>query len=223
MGSYVGESEARTREMIQIAEAMAPCVLWIDEVDKGFAGIGGVQGDSGAQARVFGSLITWMQEKKSPVFIVATANNIEQLPPEFMRKGRFDEIFFVNLPTEKERVEIFRLHISRRRDIAVKNYDLAALAKETKGFSGAEIEQVINDAMFQAFSQQRDFTTEDILAAIHSTIPLSVTFRETINKLIAWAGSGRARMASSQQEANESAAGDQLYYSYQNGTGDGIQ
>ena len=93
MGSYVGESEARTREMIQIAEAMAPCVLWIDEVDKGFAGIGGVQGDSGAQARVFGSLITWMQEKKSPVFIVATANNIEQLPPEFMRKGRFDEIF----------------------------------------------------------------------------------------------------------------------------------
>ena len=94
MGSYVGESEARTREMIQIAEAMAPCVLWIDEVDKGFAGIGGVQGDSGAQARVFGSLITWMQEKKSPVFIVATANNIEQLPPEFMRKGRFDEIFF---------------------------------------------------------------------------------------------------------------------------------
>ena len=108
MGSYVGESEARTREMIQIAEAMAPCVLWIDEVDKGFAGIGGVQGDSGAQARVFGSLITWMQEKKSPVFIVATANNIEQLPPEFMRKGRFDEIFFVNLPTEKERVEIFR-------------------------------------------------------------------------------------------------------------------
>lgn len=146
-----------------------------------------MQGDSGAQARVFGSLITWMQEKKSPVFIVATANNIEQLPPEFMRKGRFDEIFFVNLPTEKERVEIFRLHISRRRDIAVKNYDLAALAKETKGFSGAEIEQVINDAMFQAFSQQRDFTTEDILAAIHSTIPLSVSFRETINKLIAWA------------------------------------
>ena len=120
-------------------------------------------------------------------------------------------------------MEIFRLHISRRRDIAVKNYDLAALAKETKGFSGAEIEQVINDAMFQAFSQQRDFTTEDILAAIHSTIPLSVSFRETINKLIAWAGSGRARMASSQQEANESAAGDQLYYSYQNGTGDGIQ
>jgi len=195
MGSYVGESEARTREMIQIAEAMAPCVLWIDEVDKGFAGIGGVQGDSGAQARVFGSLITWMQEKKSPVFIVATANNIEQLPPEFMRKGRFDEIFFVN-------------------------HDLSALAAETKGFSGAEIEQVINDAMFTAFSQQRDFTTEDILAAIRSTIPLSVTFRETINKLIAWAGSGRARMASSQQEANETADGDRLYYSYQNGTGD---
>ena len=212
MGSYVGESEARTREMIQIAEAMAPCVLWIDEVDKGFAGIGGVQGDSGAQARVFGSLITWMQEKK--------------LPPEFMRKGRFDEIFFVNLPTEKERMEIFRLHISRRRDIAVKNYDLSALAAETKGFSGAEIEQVINDAMFTAFSQQRDFTTGDILTAIHSTIPLSVTFRETINKLIAWAGSGRARMASSQQEAAEAEGGDQLYYNYQDGqntTGDHLQ
>ena len=222
MGSYVGESEARTREMIQIAEAMAPCVLWIDEVDKGFAGIGGVQGDSGAQARVFGSLITWMQEKKSPVFIVATANNIEQLPPEFMRKGRFDEIFFVNLPTEKERTEIFRLHIGRRRDIAVKNYDCAALAKETKGFSGAEIEQVINDAMFTAFSQQRDFTTEDVLAAIRSTIPLSVTFKETINKLIAWAGSGRARMASSQQETQEAADENQLYYNY-NSAGESAQ
>ena len=181
-----------------------------------------MQGDSGAQARVFGSLITWMQEKKSPVFIVATANNIEQLPPEFMRKGRFDEIFFVNLPTEKERAEIFRLHIGRRRDIAVKNYDCAALARETKGFSGAEIEQVINDAMFTAFSQQRDFTTEDVLAAIRSTIPLSVTFKETMNKLIAWAGSGRARMASSQQETQEAADQNQLYYNY-NSAGESAQ
>lgn len=214
MGSYVGESEARTRQMVQIAEAMAPCVLWIDEVDKGFAGIGGVQGDSGAQARVFGTLITWMQEKKSPVFVVATANNIEQLPPEFMRKGRFDEIFFVNLPTEKERADIFRLHISRRRDIGVRKYDCEALAKAAKGFSGAEIEQVINDAMFAAFSEDRDFTTEDILAAVNSTIPLSVTFKETINRLIAWAGSGRARMASSQQETEGAEDQDRLYYDY---------
>ena len=214
MGSYVGESEARTRQMVQIAEAMAPCVLWIDEVDKGFAGIGGVQGDSGAQARVFGTLITWMQEKKSPVFVVATANNIEQLPPEFMRKGRFDEIFFVNLPTEKERADIFRLHISRRRDIGGRKYDCEALAKASRGFSGAEIEQVINDAMFAAFSEDRDFTTEDILAAVNSTIPLSVTFKETINRLIAWAGSGRARMASSQQETEGAEDQDRLYYDY---------
>lgn len=218
MGSYVGESEGRTRQMIQIAEAMSPCILWIDEVDKAFAGIGGVQGDSGAQARVFGSLITWMQEKKSPVFIVATANNIEALPPEFMRKGRFDEIFFVNLPTEKERCEIFRLHIARRRDIAVKTYDCEKLAAATRGFSGAEIEQVINDAMFVAFSEERDFTTEDILACIRRTIPLSITFKETINKLIAWAGSGRARMASSQMELESKENEEQLYYDYTNKT-----
>lgn len=216
MGSYVGESEARTRQMIQIAEAMSPCVLWIDEVDKGFAGIGGVQGDSGAQARVFGSLITWMQEKKSPVFIVATANNIEMLPPEFMRKGRFDEIFFVNLPTEKERAEIFRLHIAKRRDIAVKTFDCEALAHETRGFSGAEIEQVINDAMFTAFSEERDFTTDDILNCVRHTIPLSVTFKETINKLISWAGSGRARMASSGMELENTENQDRLYYDYKN-------
>ncbi len=220
MGSYVGESEGRTRQMIQIAEAMAPCILWIDEVDKAFAGIGGPQGDSGAQARVFGSLITWMQEKKSPVFIVATANNIEALPPEFMRKGRFDEIFFVNLPTEKERTEIFRLHISARRDIAVRNFDCEKLAAATKGFSGAEIEQVINDAMFVAFSEERDFNTEDILTCIRHTIPLSVTFKETINKLIAWAGSGRARMASSQMELESEEDENQLYYDYTSTEGD---
>ena len=214
MGSYVGESEGRTRQMIQIAEAMSPCILWIDEVDKAFAGIDGVQGDSGAQARVFGSLITWMQEKKSPVFIVATANNIEALPPEFMRKGRFDEIFFVNLPTERERTEIFRLHIARRRDIGVKRFNCEKLSQMTKGFSGAEIEQVINDAMFVAFSQERDFTTEDIEDCIRHTIPLSITFKETINKLIAWAGSGRARMASSQMELESEESQDQLYYDF---------
>lgn len=220
MGSFVGESESRTRQMIQIAEAMAPCVLWIDEVDKAFAGIGGPQGDSGAQARVFGNLVTWMQEKKSPVFIVATANNIEVLPPEFMRKGRFDEIFFVNLPTEKEREEIFRLHIAARRDIGVRGFDCRKLAGATKGFSGAEIEQVINDAMFTAFSENRDFSTDDILTCVRHTIPLSVTFKETISKLIAWAGSGRARMASSQMEIESEEDENQLYYQFSD-TGNG--
>ncbi len=153
-----GESEARTREMIQIAEAMAPCVLWIDEVDKGFAGIGGVQ-ETAVRRRVYSAASSHgCREKKSPVFIVATANNIEQLPPEFMRKCRFDEIFFVNLPTEKgthgDLPSAYQPPSGYRRQ---KYYDLSALAAETKGFSGAEIEQVINDAMFTAFFAAEGF------------------------------------------------------------------
>lgn len=196
MGSYVGESEERTRHMIKISEAMAPCILWIDEIDKGFSGALNSNADSGTSARVFGTLITWMQEKKSPVFIVATANNISNLPPELMRKGRFDEIFFVDLPDFSERSEIFKLHLKRRRYTEVRNFDIDLLSKLTDGYSGAEIEQIIIDAMFEAFSKSRDFNTEDIIDSIKRIISLSQTYMEEIKSLKAWAESGRARKAS---------------------------
>ncbi len=197
MGSLVGESENKTRQMIKTAEAMAPCVVWIDEIDKAFAGIGGYQGDSGTQSRIFGSLITWMQEKKSPVFIVATANNIDALPAELLRKGRFDEIYFVNLPNEKERKAIFDLHIKKRRGLDSKKFDTDLLSKKSEGFSGAEIEQAIIDAMFTAFSEQREFNTEDIENSISQTVPLSITAKDKVDALVKWAESGKARMASS--------------------------
>ncbi|MCZ0900617.1 AAA family ATPase, partial [Microcoleus sp. HI-ES] len=131
----VGESESRTRQMIQLAEALAPCVLWIDEIDKAFAGLDG-KGDSGTTSRVFGTFITWLAEKTSPVFVVATANNIQSLPPEMLRKGRFDEIFFVGLPSQEERRAIFEVHLLRLRSHSIKNYDLERLAYETPDFSG---------------------------------------------------------------------------------------
>ena len=152
-GGIVGESESRVRQMIQIAEAMAPCVLWIDELDKAFGGINSeFSGDSGTSKRVFGSLITWMQEKTKPVFIVATANNVRILPAELLRKGRFDEIFFVNLPNQREREEIFQVHIQRLRPNRVRDFSYTELAVATEDFSGAEIEQAIYDAMHTAFN-----------------------------------------------------------------------
>ncbi len=201
-GGIVGESESRVRQMIQLSEAMAPCVLWIDEIDKAFGNItSGADGDSGTSRRVFGSLITWMQEKTSPVFIVATANNVPLLPPELMRKGRFDEIFFLNLPTEPERKEIFRVHVQRIRPNRVREFDLDALAQKAVNFSGAEIEQVIIDAMYQAFGgagtgSRRDFETQDILQAISDTVPLATIARDQIEALKCWAAQAGARTAS---------------------------
>ncbi|MGJ3252748.1 MAG: AAA family ATPase [Elainellaceae cyanobacterium] len=191
----VGESESRTRQMIKLAEALAPCVLWIDEIDKAFAGIDG-RGDSGTTSRVFGTFITWLAEKTSPVFVVATANNIQALPPEMLRRGRFDEIFFVGLPTQDERRAIFSVHLNRLRPHNVKSYDLDRLAYETPDFSGAEIEQMLIEAMHTSFSQNRDFTTEDILEAASQIIPLARTAQEQIQLLQNWAASGRARLAS---------------------------
>ena len=201
-GGIVGESESKVRQMIQLAEAMAPCVLWIDEIDKAFGNItGGVDGDSGTSRRVFGSLITWMQEKTSPVFIVATANNVRILPAELLRKGRFDEIFFLNLPTESERQEIFKVHLQPLRPSRLREFDLALLARQANDFSGAEIEQVIIDAMHQAFGtvvngQRRDFTTEDIVRAIEDTVPLAAIARDQIKELKRWAAEAGARTAS---------------------------
>ena len=191
----VGESESRTRQMINLAEALAPCILWIDEIDKAFAG-GTSQGDSGTTSRVFGTFITWLAEKQSPVFVVATANNIQTLPPEMLRKGRFDEIFFVGLPSQEEREAIFEVHLGKLRPHNLKNYDLKRLAYETPEFSGAEIEQTLIEAMHIGFSQNRDFTTDDILEAASQTIPLAKTAQEQIQFLHNWAAAGKARMAS---------------------------
>lgn len=194
-GGLVGESESRTRQMIQLAEALAPCILWIDEIDKAFAGFES-KGDAGTTSRVFGTFITWLAEKTSPVFVVATANNIQALPPEILRKGRFDEIFFVGLPHQDERRAIFEVHLSRLRPHNLKNYDLDRLAYETPDFSGAEIEQALIEAMHIGFSQNRDFTNDDILEAVSQIIPLARTAAEQIEFLQAWAASGKARLAS---------------------------
>lgn len=191
----VGESESRTRQMISLAEALAPCILWIDEIDKAFSGAEG-KGDSGTTSRVFGTFITWLAEKQSPVFVVATANNIQALPPEMLRKGRFDEIFFVGLPSQDEREAIFTVHLSRLRPHNLKQYDLKRLAYETPDFSGAEIEQTLIEAMHIGFSQNRDFTTEDIVEAASQIVPLARTAQEQIQFLQNWAAAGKARMAS---------------------------
>ncbi|MBD1940393.1 AAA family ATPase [Microcoleus sp. FACHB-68] len=194
-GGLVGESESRTRQMIQLAEALAPCVLWIDEIDKAFAGFNS-KGDAGTTSRVFGTFITWLAEKTSPVFVVATANNIQSLPAEMLRKGRFDEIFFVGLPNQEERRAIFGVHLSRLRPHNLKNYDLDRLAYETPDFSGAEIEQSLIEAMHIGFSQNRDFTTDDILESASQIVPLARTAQEQIQFLQDWADAGKARLAS---------------------------
>ena len=205
-GSYVGESESRMRQMIQLAEATAPCVLWIDEIDKALGNMSGANdGDSGASRRVLGTLITWMQEKKSPVFIVATANNVRILPAELMRKGRFDEIFFLNLPTESERQEIFKVHLQKLRPSRLRDFDLVLLSRHTNNFSGAEIEQVIVDGIHRAFGRgsagnRQDFTTEDIISAIEETVPLAAIASQQIESLKQWAAESGARTASNDEK-----------------------
>ena len=198
----VGESESRTRQTIELAEALAPCILWIDEIDKGFAGLDG-KGDSGTTSRVFGTFITWLAEKKTPVFVVATANNIRALPPEMLRKGRFDEIFFVGLPNNTEREAIFKVHLAKLRPHNLGNYDARRLAYETPDFSGAEIEQTIIEAMHIGFSQNRDFTTDDILEAASQIVPLAKTAQEQIEFLQQWVAAGKARLASQNNDLSD--------------------
>lgn len=199
-GSLVGASEANMRAAIRTAEAVAPCILWIDELEKGFAGVqGSGVSDSGTTARVFATFLTWMQDKRAPVFVVATANDVSQLPPELLRKGRFDEIFFIDLPTLPEREQIFAIHLSKRKRNPA-HYDLKKLAQATEGFSGAEIEQVVVAGLFTAFDAGRDLTTEDMLEEIRHTVPLSVMMREEIEELRTWAQL-RTRPASSPPSA----------------------
>ncbi len=194
-GSTVGRSEANLRSALKTAESISPVILFIDELDKAFAG-GGGSGDSdgGTSGRIFGSFLTWMQEKKSPVFVMATANRVERLPGEFLRKGRFDEIFFVDLPNSAERQAIFEIHLGKRRS-EINRFDLEQLTRVSDGFSGAEIEQAIIAAMYDAFAQDREFTQLDIIAAIKATLPLSRTMTEQVTALRDWAGQ-RARPAS---------------------------
>ncbi|HEX4415107.1 MAG TPA: AAA family ATPase, partial [Lacipirellulaceae bacterium] len=193
--SLVGSSEENVRRAISVAESVAPVILWIDEIDKALAGAANSAGsDGGTSARVFGTLLTWLSEKTSSVFVIATANDISNLPPELLRKGRLDEIFFVDLPTPAEREEIFRIHIKKRgRDPA--KFDLPELARVTEGFNGAEIEEAVVAGLFNAFSSQTDLSTEVIKTAVAETVPLSKTMSEELSRLRTWA-MGRSRPAS---------------------------
>ena len=193
-GGIVGESESRVRQMIQLSEALAPCVLWIDEIDKAFSEQT-KDGDSGTTNRVLGTFITWLSEKRSQVFIVATANNFSVLPLEIIRKGRFDEIFFVGLPILNERQQIFNVFLNRLRPNQLGDFDLALLAKKSEGFSGAEIEQAIVEGMLIAFNEKREFTTTDIVSGLKQIIPLSQIEPERTKQLQDWAVSGRVRLA----------------------------
>ena len=191
-GSLVGESEERTRRALRVAEATAPSILWIDEIEKSLSH-GGL--DSGTSTRVFASMLTWMQEKTAPVFVVATANDVRSLPAELLRKGRFDEIFFLDLPSPPERREILAVHL-RKRGRTAETFDLEPLVRASEGYVGAELEQAVIDAMYVAFGAEREFTTDDILAALRRQVPLSVSQRETVQMLRNWLHEGRAQLAS---------------------------
>ena len=192
----VGSSEQNIRTALRLAESVSPCVLWLDEIEKGLAGsTGSGSSDAGTSARVFGSLLTWMQEKNSPVFVIGTANDISALPPEILRKGRFDEIFFVDLPQIQERREIFAIHLAGRgRDPL--DFELNDLAKMSEGFSGAEIEQLIIDGLYDAFENDQDLNSNDLFRNLKNTIPLSQTMESKISALRQWART-HARPASS--------------------------
>jgi hypothetical protein len=197
-GGIVGQSEGNMRTALQVAQALAPCVLWIDEIEKGLAGMGSSdQSDGGTTARVVGTLLTWMQEKKEPVFVVATANRIEMLPPELLRKGRFDEIFFVDLPTRAVRQEILSIHLKKKgRD--TEDFDLSKLADASSGYSGAELEEAIREGLFEAFAEGIELDTRHVLNALDATYPLSRTMGTQIEDLRRWA-KVRARLAATEE------------------------
>lgn len=205
---YVGNSESNMREAIKMAEAISPCVLWIDEIEKGFSGLGG-SGDSGTTSRIFGTFLSWMQEKTKPVFVVATAKNIDSLPSEMMRKGRFDEIFFIDLPTFNERKQIFKVHLESRLtypevrgDFEINDETLKHLSNITEGFGGSELEQIVVMGLYDAFSEDRSITLNDFENAVKNTVPLSVTQAEQIISIRNWANV-RAVAATAQEDRME--------------------
>jgi SpoVK/Ycf46/Vps4 family AAA+-type ATPase len=181
--------------MIDISEALSPCVLWVDEIDKAFAGAQS-SGDSGTTSRVLATFITWLSEKSSAVFVVATANNIDCIPPEILRKGRFDEMFFLGLPTREEREAIFNVHLKRYRPAGIADFQVKLLSDLSKEFSGAEIEQVVIDAMRLGFNEGREFTNEDMLVTVQNLVPLARTKSKELDALKAWAESGNVTSAS---------------------------
>lgn len=209
-GSLVGDSERNMRQALKTAEGVAPAVLWIDEIEKGLAGVGG-SGDSGVTSRVFGTMLVWMEEKRAPVFVVATANDVTRLPPEFLRKGRFDEIFFVDLPSEAERAEILMIHLGRRgRD--PNDFNLGEVVRRTPDFNGAELEEVVVEGLFRAFDEkgeQRHLQTRHLLAAAGAIVPLARSRAADIERMRAWA-QANARPAAAAPEAIEEAPDDSL-------------
>jgi ATP-dependent 26S proteasome regulatory subunit len=202
---YIGETEKRIQQVFRVAEGLAPCVLWIDELEKVFAGSGpdSASVDAGVSSRILASFLSWMQDRKAPVFVAATCNNVTVLPPELIRKGRFDELFFVDLPNPTERKQIFAIQLNkRRRDPA--EFDLDKLAAAAEGFSGAEIDAAVQSALYAAFAGKQPLTTETILSALSRTVPLSTTRAEEIQALRMWARQ-RAVPASGSQVKGESA------------------
>jgi SpoVK/Ycf46/Vps4 family AAA+-type ATPase len=211
-GGLVGSSEENIRKCIKTAEATAPSILWLDELEKGFSGTGSSNmSDGGTTSRVFGTFITWLQEKTKPVFVIATANNVHQLPPELMRKGRFDEIFFADLPTREERKSILEIHLKKNgRDPG--RIDLAKLVDEMPDFSGSEIEQVVVSAMYDAFETnpaERELTTEQLTRSAREIVPLAITMHEGILAMRNWAKT-RARMASPERETKDAEGRNQF-------------
>ena len=195
-GGIIGQSEDNMRAALRVAEALAPCILWVDEIEKGMAGMqSSGSTDGGTTSRVIGTFLTWMQEKKAPVFVVATANNVAQLPPELLRKGRVDEIFFVDLPDKIDRKDIIRIHLTKRKKQLFSDEDMESLAEISAGFTGAELEEAIKEAMYRAFDNDTDLSFDDIASALGDTMPLSVTMSEVIRDTRAWA-KGRAVSAS---------------------------
>lgn len=197
MGKYVGESEENMRKATQLAEAISPCVLWVDELEKAFAGIGGSGGGAEVTTRLFGAFLTWMQEKDTPAFVVATANDITQLPPELLRKGRFDEIFSVALPTDEERKKIFEIHLNKRRKSDIDKIDIDKLVGATKGYSGADIEGVVSESIENAFVKgSSNLTTDDVLECIRNTHPISEVMKDSIDKMSKTFASKKIKKAS---------------------------
>lgn len=204
LSKFVGDSQQNIRRVLALAETVAPCVLWVDEIEKALAGSTGAQGDGGVSSDQLGVLLSWMQEKTAPVFVIATANDVRALPPELLRKGRFDEMFFVDLPTASERAEILAATLKSYNQTG--EIDLAEVATATSGFVGAEIAALVPDAMFVAFADgERAVTTTDLLAAARVVVPLSKTASARIEELRAWA-KGRARPASAPETSSDSAS-----------------
>jgi SpoVK/Ycf46/Vps4 family AAA+-type ATPase len=195
---YIGETEKRIRKVFQIAEGLAPCVLWIDELEKVFAGSGpdSASADAGVSSRLLASFLSWMQDRKAAVFVAATCNNVSALPPELIRKGRFDELFFVDLPNQAERKQIFSIQLAKRKRNPA-DFDLEKVAAAAKGYSGAEIDAAVQGALYAAYSEKKALATPSLLDVLAQTVPLSITRAEEIAALREWART-RAVAASAQ-------------------------